>query len=131
MYDTLIWVKISEDALDSDLYQSFSYIPHENNVFSYRSDIRDCSENDISHFISISNGLVAGDFSNRVGCKLDYLDHDIFAKPMLDILDELFEYDIDICMLYRNSEDRVVSTFGRQLNDLCKPTGTIIRNGRV
>jgi hypothetical protein len=38
------------------------------------------------------------------------------AKPLLDILCELFEYDSDFCMPHRNNEDQGVKAlaFGRR-----------------
>ena len=85
-------------------YISFSYIPHENNVYYnvYDTDIFECISNDIGYFSEKCTVIIAGDLNSRVGNLLDYIEHDSIAEPLLDVLSYVLTYIPKTCYRRHN-----------------------------
>ena len=106
---------------NNHFYIGFVYIPHENNVF-YRKNELDLFSlliEDISVYKEKGSVIVSGDFNSRIGTCPDFIENDVI------------DYNCDIPMPSRESQDLVVNSFGRKLLDLCRSTCTRVCNGRT
>ena len=82
-------------------------------------------ESDITHYDSLGEVYVCGDFNSRTGVKYDFVRCD--SKNAMFDNDDYVPDEINV----RASLDTKCNRFGSKLLDLCKSTCTRIVNGRI
>ena len=118
---------------NNHFYIGFVYIPHENNVF-YRKNELDLFSlliEDISVYKEKGSVIVSGDFNSRIGTCPDFIENDLMGTEVNNFISNVIDYNCDIPMSTRESQDLVVNSFGRKLLDLCRSTCTRVCNGRT
>ncbi|VDI45368.1 Hypothetical predicted protein [Mytilus galloprovincialis] len=105
------------------------YIPPDKNVYyrKYDIDVFDVFE----IYSKLGNIAVIGDLNGRVGNEPDYILQDGLNKELLDKVDNLIDYNADVPLVDRLTEDlKTPNSFGKRILDLCKSAGLRICNGR-
>lgn len=127
-----IWLKLCKSffGLKDDIYICFIYNPLEYSSYSRKlqDDILELIEKDISKYSNDGKIILAGDLNARTGTHaLDFIpaDNTINNIPIFE------NFTPDINLYTRHSEDSVLSTRGKTLNELCIHTGLRILNGRI
>ena len=130
-----IWMMIDKKYFNikEDIFLGELYIP---NSTYYKSEGHKDPflelEKDISHFTSLGNIVLMGDFNARTGIKPDFCDPQIPVLPNVDnasgsrVISTLEQ----IGRVNRNSEDLTVNKFGVTLLNLCIKSDLRILNGR-
>ena len=123
-----IWLKLDKHYFNmfEDLYICFLHIPPENSTYSEKQG--DQFENFTINFMKFANKgnvMLCGDFNGRVATLNDFVLHDSYDISLVDN-----EYISDICRC-RSSQDKVVTSRGRQLLDFCVNSRLRILNGRT
>ena len=133
--ESILWVKLlnGSHVENNHFYIGFVYIPHENNVF-YRKNELDLFSlliEDISVYKEKGSVIVSGDFNSRIGTCPDFIENDLMGTEVNNFISNVIDYNCDIPMSTRESQDIVVNSFGRKLLDLCRSTCTRVCNGRT
>ncbi|CAG2248303.1 unnamed protein product [Mytilus edulis] len=128
-----IWLKLCKQffGLPEDLYLCFLYNPPANSTYSQSLtyDILEYVENDIVSYSKLGKILIAGDVNARTGSKqLDFIQNDILDTHISSLFEE---YNPDFDIPVRHSQDSILSTRGKTLNDLCVQTGIRILNDQL
>ena len=122
------WVKFDKLYFDmqKDLYLCFVYVPPVNSTYiAKHGDQLDDLGSEIISFATLGNIIVCGDFNARTSNFNDYIDN---GSEKYNISDE--EYVEDMCCS-RTSFDKVLSSRGKQLLDLCIQSSLRVLNGRT
>lgn len=132
-----MWIKIDREIIDeeNDIYFAFAYIPEYNsnyyNIYNLdRLHLFECLEQDAVYFKSLGNVFLLGDLNARTSNKVDFNDLDSIHSSIMNIFDNVMNYEPDEIMNLRNSEDKGINTFGRNLLNFCKSSGYRLINGR-
>ena len=75
--------------------------------------------------------IVSGDFNSRIGTSPDFIENDLMGTDVNNFISNDIDYNCDIPMSTRESQDLVVNSFERKLLDLCRSTFTRVCNGRI
>ena len=87
------------------------------------SDSYETIEKEISHYSTLGNVLIGGDFDSRLGCK----HKDFLVSDFLPI-DQTFLLDSEN---FRNTKDKACNTLGKYLFELCLTHNLKLLNGRT
>ena len=105
------------------IYNPPSKSSYTNNI---EIDYMEILERDITHYSGHGEVIIGGDLNAR-NCNLkDFITHDSGDHILL-----YYDYSSDLDINVRHSMDRVVSTMGRQLIEICIQSGLRILNGRI
>ena len=112
------WIKLDRNYFNmlQDLFICFMHVLPENSTYTCtvkHGDQFDNLESEIVSFPSKGNIVLCGDFNARTSNLNDYIDND---NEKFNTSDE--EYVVDMCC-NRTSFDKVLSSRGKQLLDLC------------
>lgn len=125
------WIKLRKDffGFEKDIYVCCLYYSPRNSTYSNNSDIDILSliGADLLEYSKVGNALLCGDFNARTGCKeADFIVNDNVSHiPVSDT------YQRDTNIDFRNSQDHVIDTRGRELLELCIESQLRILNGRT
>ena len=127
-----IWLQLCRDffGMKDDIYLCYVYNPPDNSSYtkSLDEDIFELIEKDISKFSDSGKILIAGDLNARTGSQvLDFINDD----QLLDKIPGFENFSPDQNLLVRYSMDEVLTTRGKNLNEICIQSGLRILNGRV
>ena len=129
--DFAVWLKIKQ-INNPTIHLGCVYIPpldststissfQNNNAFQIIQD-------DISHFSTIGNVALCGDFNARTSNHADFIISN--GKDRHDLCSVLYNYDKDQFLnKERLSEDAKMNKYGRELLELCKSSDMRIMNG--
>ena len=115
-HNDLLWIKLKKSFFDTqnDLYIGVVYIiPSNSSPLNHMSDAYETLGKEISHYSTLGNVLIGGDFNSRLGCKRkDFLVSD--SNDFLPI-DQTFLLD---SQNFRNTKDKVCNTFNTFLQEI-------------
>jgi HAMP domain-containing protein len=129
-----VWLKLGSE--NQDLYICGTYIPPYSSTSMINNDppwLEIMSE--ISYYNTLGFVLLFGDLNARTGLFVDfYSDCDplYFGETSLNSNEELPIPVLPLPEQYRSraSQDNICNSYGKDLIEVCKATGTIICNGR-
>ena len=128
-FNSIIWLKLDHSFFKTkhDIYLCGIYLWNEESpAYDVVSiDFFDLLESDITHYDSLGEVYVCGDFNSRSGVKYDFVRSN--SKNALFDNDDYVPVEINV----RASLDTKCNRFGSKLLDLCKSTSTRIVNGRI
>ena len=75
--------------------------------------------------------VLSVDFNSRIGTSVDFIEYDSMATELNNFISPVINYNYDVALPERKSQDLVVNSFGRKLLELCRSTGTRVCNGRT
>lgn len=127
-----IWLQLCKDFMGTqeDIYLCFVYNPPSNSSYTQSLDeeIFEIIEKDIDKYSKKGKIILSGDLNSRTGSEqLDFISEDNNSE-FVEIFDN---YSPDVCIPIRYSNDKIVSSRGKFLNDLCIQTSMRILNGRT
>ena len=125
-FNSIIWLKLDHSLFKTklDIYLCGIYLWNEESP-AYDVVSIDLLESDITHYDSLGEVYVCGDFNSRTGVKYDFVRCD--SKNAMFDNDDYVPDEINV----RASLDTKCNRFGSKLLDLCKSTCTRIVNGRI
>ncbi|VDH97552.1 Hypothetical predicted protein [Mytilus galloprovincialis] len=125
-----IWLQLCRSffGLKKDIFICYMYNPPSDSSYTKSLDLDyfDILEKEISLFSEQGQNILGGDLNARTGIGFDFIKEDNGAHfPLFD------GYCPDNKLSQRQSMDKIVTSRGRQLNDLCIQLGLRILNGRI
>lgn len=124
-----IWLHLSKQffGMKDDIFLCYMYNPPSESPYTkaLNIDYFEILESDISNYSESGKIIIGGDLNCRTGREEDYIINDNNNHYL-----PLYDYQSDGTIPSRKSMDSVVTTRGRQLNELCIQTSLKILNGR-